>query len=175
MKLVSSSAALLALALGAVAPSMVSAEEPLREGHPGDDFVVREAMVPMRDGVKLFTVILAPKNTTDGLPILLERTPYDASRAVGGRATKRLAVLRGTKWLGGGLIHVDPGHPRPIPVGGRLRHVPGAPRRVQPSETDETTDAWDTIDWLVKNVPRQRPSGSVGHFLPGVAHPRGDA
>jgi hypothetical protein len=92
MKLVSSSAVLLALALGAVAPVEVRAEAPLREGHTRDDFVVREAMVPMRDGVKLFTLILVPKETAGGVPILLERTPYDASRAVGGRATTHLAV-----------------------------------------------------------------------------------
>jgi len=167
MKLASPSAALLTLALGAAAPAMASVEEPLREGHPGDDFVVREAMVPMRDGVKLFTVILVPKVATQGLPILLERTPYDASRAVGGRASTHLAVLRGTKWVDGGLIHVVQD------IRGRHRSegdyaMYRVPRgEFNTSQTDETTDAWDTIDWLVNNVPEA--NGRVGVW--GTSYP----
>jgi hypothetical protein len=165
MKLVVSSAAVLALTVGALVPAV--AEAPLREAHPGDDFVVREAMVPMRDGVKLFTLILIPGDTADGLPVLLERTPYDASRAVGGRATTHLAVLRGTRWLGGGLIHVVQD------LRGRYRSegdyaMYRVPRgEFNTSETDETTDAWDTIDWLVKNVPES--NGRVGVW--GTSYP----
>ena len=57
-----------ALPLTSAAPS----EEPLRETHLRDDFIVREEMVPMRDGVKLFTLILTPKTTSGRLPILLD-------------------------------------------------------------------------------------------------------
>lgn len=145
-----------ALPLTSAAPS----EEPLRETHLRDDFIVREEMVPMRDGVKLFTLILTPKTTSGRLPILLERTPYDASiRALGGLPTTRLDVRLGSKYLGGGYISVIQD------IRGRFRsegsyamyRVPrGAFNR---TETDETTDAWDTIDWLVQNVEN---SGRVG-------------
>ena len=74
MRLVAPSTALLALALGSLAPAEAVAETPRREGHPHDDFIVREAMVPMRDGVRLFTLILVPKESAGGLPVLLERT-----------------------------------------------------------------------------------------------------
>jgi putative CocE/NonD family hydrolase len=167
MKLFSSSPALLALVLGAVGPAEAHAEGPLREGHVRDDFVVREAMVPMRDGVELFTLLLLPKDAPRGLPILLERTPYDASRAVEGRATTHLAVLRGTKWLGGGLIHVVQD------IRGRYRSegeyaMYRVPRGAfNTSDTDETTDAWDTIDWLVENVPEG--NGRVGIW--GTSYP----
>jgi putative CocE/NonD family hydrolase len=167
MRLVSSSSVLLAVALGVLPPAAAPAEGPIREGHPKDDFVVREAMVPMRDGVKLFTLILVPKEATGGLPVLLERTPYDASRAVGGRATTHLAVLRGTEWVGGGLIHVVQD------IRGRHRSegdyaMYRVPRgEFNTSETDETTDAWDTIDWLVKNVPEG--NGRVGIW--GTSYP----
>ncbi len=167
MRVVSSLAVLLALALGALAPAHARAEAPRREGHPQDDFVVREAMVPMRDGVKLFTMLLVPKDPHGGLPILLERTPYDASRAVEGRATTRLAVLRGTRWVGGGLIHVVQD------IRGRYRSegdyaMYRVPRgEFNTSGTDETTDAWDTIDWLAKNVPEG--NGRVGIW--GTSYP----
>ena len=167
MKVVSSSAVLLTLALGALVPAETRAEVPLREAHPSDDFVVREAMVPMRDGVELFTLILVPKNASGTLPLLLERTPYDASRAVGGRATTHLAVLRGAKWVGGGMIHVVQD------IRGRYRSegkyaMYRVPRgEFNTSETDETTDAWDTIDWLVSNVPEG--NGRVGVW--GTSYP----
>ncbi|MGD8897799.1 MAG: CocE/NonD family hydrolase [Acidobacteriota bacterium] len=167
MRLVSSSVALTALVLGTLAPSGARAEGSLREDHARDDFVVREAMVPMRDGVELFTLILLPKGATGGLPLLLERTPYDASRAVGGRATTELAVLRGTKWVGGGLIHVVQDIRGRYRSGGdyAMYRVPrGAFNR---SDTDETTDAWDTIDWLVNNVPEG--NGRVGIW--GTSYP----
>ena len=92
---------------------------------------------------------------------------YDASRAVGGRATTRLAVMRGEKWLGGGLIHVVQD------IRGRHRSegdyaMYRVPRgEFNASETDETTDAWDTIDWLVKNVAEA--NGRVGVW--GTSYP----
>ena len=59
----------------------------------GYDFVRREVMIPMRDGVKLFTVIIVPKGAHNA-PILLTRTPYDASkRAARNNSTHMLAVL----------------------------------------------------------------------------------
>ena len=70
------------LALSVIAASALAQDPPLREAHPGDDYIVREAMVPMRDGVRLYTLILTPKNAKGPLPILLERTPYDATRAL---------------------------------------------------------------------------------------------
>jgi predicted acyl esterase len=76
------------LTLSAVVPAAAQ-DPPLREAHPGDDFRVREAMVPMRDGVKLYTLILTPKDAKAPLPILLERTPYDATRALSGTASIR--------------------------------------------------------------------------------------
>jgi len=168
MKVVPSSVAILVLAVSTLGPGAAPSEEPGRPAQPHDDFVAREAMVPMRDGVKLFTLILVPKGAEDRLPILLERTPYDASRAVGGRATTSLAVLRGTRWLGGGLIHVVQD------LRGRFRSegdyaMYRVPRgRFNASSTDETTDAWDTIDWLVKNVPETNARvGIWGTSYPG--------
>jgi hypothetical protein len=152
-----------------VLPLRAAAQDrPLREAYPSDDFTVREAMVPMRDGVKLYTLILTPKQADQPLPILLERTPYDATRAASGRATQKLDVMRGVRFLGGGYIFVAQDLRGRFKSEGQyaMYRVPrGAFNR---SETDETTDAWDTIDWLVKNVtPNNGKVGVWGTSYPG--------
>jgi hypothetical protein len=155
------------LALPLLAAHAAAQDKPLRESHPSDDFVVREAMVPMRDGVKLHTLVLTPKQATGPLPILLERTPYDATRAVSG-ATTRLDVLRGTHFVGGGYIFATQDLRGRFKSEGEysMYRVPrGALNR---TGTDETTDAWDTIDWLVKNVtPNNGRVGVWGTSYPG--------
>lgn len=139
---------------------------PVRETFPRDDFTVREEMVPMRDGVKLYTLILVPKDVTGPLPILLERTPYNAQRLLHGPST-RLAVTVGAKFLGKGYIYVSQD------IRGRYKSqgqyaMYRVPRgEFNRSETDETTDAWDTIDWLVKNVPNNGRVGVWGTSYPG--------
>ena len=158
---------LVALSLIATAP-VFAQDAPLREAYPGDDYSVREAMVPMRDGVKLYTLILTPKGAKAPLPILLERTPYDATRALSGTASLRLEVVRGRRYLGGGYIFVTQD------LRGRFKSegdyaMYRVPRgEFNRSQTDETTDAWDTIDWLVENVtPNNGKVGVWGTSYPG--------
>ena len=144
-----------------------AAQAPLREAHVRDDYTVREAMVPMRDGVRLYTVILTPKNAAGPLPVLLERTPYDATRILGGRATTQLGVALGPKYLGGGYIYVAQD------IRGRFRSegeyaMYRVPRgQFNRTQTDETTDAWDAIDWLVKNTANNGRVGVWGTSYPG--------
>jgi len=157
----------LMLVLASLAAGAAAQDPPLREAYPGDDFSVREAKVPMRDGVKLYTLILTPRQADGPLPILLERTPYDATRALGGRPTLRLEVARGTRHADGGYIFVAQdlrGRFKSEGVYAMYRVPRGAFNR---TDTDETTDAWDTIDWLVKNVTPN--SGKVGVW--GTSYP----
>ena len=108
------------------------AQQPLREAFQYDNFEIREEMVPMRDGVKLYTLILAPKNSTEPpLPILIKRTPYDATGALSGHSSSRLDGDAGQQVPRRRLHLRLPGHPRPFQIGGRLRDVPGAAWRVQ--------------------------------------------
>ncbi len=150
-----------------ILPAPVLAQQPVREGFPHDDFEIREEMVPMRDGVKLYTLILTPKNSRKPLPIMLERTPYDATRALGNRPTSRLAVTLGHKFLGNDYVYAVQD------IRGRFKSEGGyamyrVPRGAfNKTETDETTDAWDTIDWLVKNVPSNGRVGVWGTSYPG--------
>ena len=142
-------------------------KDPVRETFPKDDFTVREEMVPMRDGVSLYTMILFPKETSEPLPILLSRTPYNAKGWLGGTSTKLEVTLGEPRFIGKGYIYVAQD------IRGRhssegqyaMYRVPRG--EYNKSETDETTDAWDTIDWLVKNVPSNGRVGIWGTSYPG--------
>ena len=109
----------------------------------GWDYVRSTAEIPMRDGVKLHTVILVPKGAKDA-PILLTRTPYNADGLTSnvssgsGRGTRRLRQCRRRHRRG--RIHPRrPGHPRQIWLAGRLRHEPAARRiRSIPTKVDDS-------------------------------------
>jgi putative CocE/NonD family hydrolase len=126
------------------------------------DFVKREVMIPMRDGVKLHTVVLVPKGAKNA-PIVLTRTPYNASkRASRNNSAHMLAVvpLADEVFVRGGYIVVFQD------VRGKYKsegeYVMTRPVRgpLNPTMVDHVTDAYDTIDWLVKNTPES--NGRVG-------------
>ena len=126
------------------------------------DYVKRVVMIPMRDGVKLYTVIVIPKAATHA-PILLTRTPYDAStRAARIESPHMLAELPQ-----GDEMFVKAGYIRVFQDvrgkhGSEGEYVMTRPLRgpLNSSEVDHSTDAYDTIDWLVKNIPES--NGKVG-------------
>ncbi|HEX4267226.1 MAG TPA: CocE/NonD family hydrolase [Steroidobacteraceae bacterium] len=125
------------------------------------DYVRTEVMIPMRDGIKLHTVIMAPKGAKS-LPMLLERTPYDAgSLSNTDSPHMAAAVWSGDRdWANGHYILVW----QDIrgKYGSQGDYVMTRPPRgpLNRSKTDDTTDAWDTVDWLVKHV--QGTNGKVG-------------
>ena len=129
---------------------------------PQADFTRREAMVPMRDGTKLYTVIFMKKGTTNG-PILLSRTPYDAKGSTSRTSSKSVVdvlPIMYKEFVEDGYIivqqdirglHNSQGtFVMNRPIAGPLNNT----------KIDESTDAYDTIDWLVKNVPES--NGRVG-------------
>jgi putative CocE/NonD family hydrolase len=126
------------------------------------DYVKREAMIPMRDGVRLYTVIVVP-NGAKSAPMLLTRTPYNASqRAQRGESM----TIVGTLPLADELYASD-GYIRVYQdVRGKYKsegeYVMTRPLRgpLNSSTVDHSTDAYDTIEWLVKNVPES--NGKVG-------------
>ena len=128
----------------------------------GYDYVKREVMIPMRDGVKLHTVIVAPKGAKSA-PILLTRTPYDASK----RAARNESPHMLAEMPQGDEVFVADGYIRVFQdVRGKYKsqgeYVMTRPVRgpLNPTTTDHATDAYDTIDWLVKNTPES--NGRVG-------------
>ncbi len=126
------------------------------------DYVKRDVMIPMRDGVKLHTVIVVPKEARNA-PMLLTRTPYNAAaRAQRNRSPHIVAALP----LFDELFAAD-GYIRIYQdvrgkYGSEGEYVMTRPLRgpLNGSTVDHSTDAFDTIDWLVKNVPES--NGRVG-------------
>jgi hypothetical protein len=129
------------------------------------DHVRREVLIPMRDGVKLLTVILVPKGAK-GAPILLTRTPYDAKKLTSHARSAHLApMLQG--YDNATDVVVEGGYIRVVQdvrgkYGSEGGYVMNRPLRGpwNPTAVDHATDTWDTIDWLVKNVPET--NGKVG-------------
>jgi uncharacterized protein len=131
----------------------------------GFEYRRREVMIPMRDGVKLHTVILVPKGAQHA-PILLTRTPYNASA---------LTALTYSSHLGPTLYGYD-NATETIVEGGYIRVVQDVRGKygsegdyvmnrpfhgpLNPTPVDHSTDTYDTIDWLVKNIPES--NGKVG-------------
>jgi putative CocE/NonD family hydrolase len=126
------------------------------------DYVKRDVMIPMRDGVRLHTVIVVPKGARNA-PLLLTRTPYDASaRAQRNRSPHMVSTLP----LFDELFAAD-GYIRVYQdvrgkYGSEGEYVMTRPLRgpLNSTAVDHSTDAFDTIDWLVKNVPES--NGRVG-------------
>ena len=126
------------------------------------DFNKREAMIPMRDGAKLFTVIVIPKGVRHA-PIILERTPYSAAKFVtrvpSAHAAVALPLSYGELAEAGYIIVVQDVRGKYKSEGGYIMSRPlSGPLNDTP--VDHATDAYDTIDWLVKNVPES--NGRVG-------------
>jgi len=122
-------------------------------------------MIPMRDGVKLHTVILVPKSAKSA-PILLTRTPYNADE---------LTTHTNSSHLGPSLqgydnatdVIVEGGYIRVVQdirgkYGSEGEYVMNRPLRgpLNPTQVDHATDTYDTIDWLIKNIPET--NGKVG-------------
>jgi len=142
-------------------------ETPKRLTRPTDeyDYARRDVMIPMRDGVKLHTVILVPKGARRA-PMLLTRTPYDATALTSHAPSAHLAsILEG--YDNAVEVIVEGGYIRVVQDvrgkhGSEGDYVMNRPLRgaLNPTSVDHATDTYDTIDWLVKNVPES--NGKVG-------------
>jgi uncharacterized protein len=148
-------------------PSTLPSEMPQKFEPVTDswDYIRREVMIPMRDGVKLHTVILLPKGAKNA-PILLTRTPYDADDLTGHAQSSHLGpILYG--YDNATDVIVEGGYIRVVQdVRGKYNsegdYVMNRPLHgpQNPTPVDHSTDTYDTIDWLVKNVPES--NGKVG-------------
>ena len=151
---------------GDIPPNFPAAAPPPRAGDippafnpPRGDFhyVRREAMIPMRDGAKLYAVLIVPKGATRA-PILLDRTPYSADNAtsrngqLGPWPENVLSPAYAELVRAGYIVAIED-------VRGKYKsegdYVMNRPLRgpLNPTQVDHSTDAFDTIEWLIRNVP----------------------
>jgi len=129
------------------------------------DHIKRDVMIPMRDGVKLHTVIVLPKGAKNA-PILLTRTPYSATAQTSHADSSHLGpILSG--YDNATDVIVEGGYIRVVQdvrgkYGSEGDYVMTRPLHgpLNPTPVDHSTDTYDTIDWLVKNVPES--NGKVG-------------
>ena len=131
----------------------------------GFNYVRRTVEIPMRDGVKLHTVILVPKGARNA-PILMTRTPYNADELTSHENSSDLGTaLHG--YDNATDVIVEGGYIRVVQdirgkYGSEGEYVMNRPLQgpLNPTKVDHATDTYDTIDWLVKNVPET--NGRVG-------------
>src|SRR5436305_3675652 len=150
-------------ALGQTLPNETPQKfEPTNDGF---EYTRRDVMIPMRDGVKLHTVIIVPKGAKRA-PILLTRTPYNATELTSHAASSHLGpILNG--YDNALEVIVEGGYIRVVQdvrgkYGSEGDYVMNRPLRgpLNATNVDHATDTYDTIDWLVKNLPES--NGKVG-------------
>jgi len=145
--------ALILLALAAAVPAQITKET----------YEKIEAMIPMRDGVKLYTAIYVPKDRSSRRPILMERTPYSA----GPYGPEAFRSARGSqKFTDNRYIFVWQDVRGRYLSQGEFADVRPTLKPGQKG-IDESTDTWDTIEWLVTHVPGN--NGRVGMW--GISYP----
>ena len=129
------------------------------------NYVKRTVMVPMRDGVKLNTVIIIPRGAKSA-PVLLTRTPYDAGSLTNhAESSDMMSILQG--YDNAADVIVEGGYIRVVQdvrgkYGSEGDYVMNRPLSgtLNPTPVDHSTDTWDTIEWLTKNLPES--NGKVG-------------
>ena len=127
----------------------------------------QEVMIPMRDGVRLFTSIFIPRDASKQYPILLRRTPY-ACRPYGEDAFPQGLGNQQARYVREGYIMVcQDVRGRYLSEGEYANVRPVLTERNGPEDIDETTDTWDTVEWLVNNL--EEDHGKVG--ISGISYP----
>ena len=126
----------------------------------------QEVYITMRDGIRLFTSIYTPKNNSVTHPILLNRTPYDIEP--GGKGSYNYFVQLYSRYTDDEYIMVFQDVRGKYMSEGEFEDIrPVIPEKKSKKDIDESTDTWDSVDWLVKNVPKN--NGNVGIY--GISYP----
>ena len=157
----------LAFLIAAATATLLAAQAPATSA---DDVRARytkyEYLVPMRDGVRLFTSVYIPKDTSQTYPILLTRTPY--SVAPYGIDQYRASLGPSEHFQKEGFIFVYQDARGRYMSEGQFQQVrPFVPDKKSSKDIDESTDTFDTIEWMLKNLPHH--NGRVG--MVGVSQP----
>ncbi len=157
----------LILAISAVLGNLTAQEA----AQPSADYVRAsftkfEYRIPMRDGARLFTSVYVPKTCETPCPILLNRTPYSVAPygvdQYGTRIGPSEQIMKDDY-----IIVYQDVRGRYMSEGTWKEVRPHNPAKKSKTDTDESSDTWDTVDWLVKNIPGN--NGRVGMW--GISYP----
>lgn len=125
-----------------------------------------EYRIPMRDGVKLFTAVYVPNDTSKKYPFLMARTPYSVGPYGADRYADVLGPSAGYAKEGFIFVYQDV-RGRYMSEGEFVNMRPHVAKKRGPKDVDESTDTWDTLEWLVANVPGN--NGRAGQW--GISYP----
>lgn len=133
-----------------------------------EHYTKQEVMIPMRDGIKLHTTIYSPKNTEQSYPIIMTRTPYSSQPYGANKFPQSPSRMAGNPQLleQGNIFVVQDVRGRYMSEGDYDNMRPFIPNK-KDRETDEASDTYDTIDWLVNHV--ENNNGRVGIW--GISYP----
>jgi putative CocE/NonD family hydrolase len=151
--------------LAAVAPGRLAAQT-LTVAEIKERYTKYEYRIPMRDGKRLFTAVYVPKDQSKSWPIMLMRTPYSVKPYGADQYRETLGPSSLFDKAGYIFAHQDV-RGRWMSEGEFVNMRPHNPAKKGPGDIDESTDTWDTIEWLVKHVPNN--SGKVGQW--GISYP----
>jgi putative CocE/NonD family hydrolase len=129
-------------------------------------YVKREVQIPMRDGVRLFTAVYTPVDATKTWPIMVQRTPYSVAPYGPDKYSPSLGPS-GLFQKDGFIFVYQDVRGRYMSEGVWDEMRPHRAKKAGPADIDESTDTWDTVDWLVKNLPNN--NGRVGTW--GISYP----
>lgn len=149
-----------------VSSSLMAQDATQLENYIRLHYAKSEHMIPMRDGVKLFTSVFTPRDTTRTYPLLMKRTPYNVAPYGEDKYPARLGPSE--LFVKAGYIFVNQDvRGRFASEGEFLQVTPHLAKKEKPSDVDESTDTYDTIEWLLKNIPNH--NGRVG--MAGISYP----
>ena len=131
-----------------------------------ENFTKIDTTITMRDGIKLYTIIYIPKDQSQSYPILIERTPYSAGPYGKDKFARRVgpnSSLMNDKYI---FVYQDV-RGRYMSEGINLEVTPYIANKKTKKDVDESSDTYDTVDWLLKNIKRN--NGRVGLY--GISYP----
>ena len=141
-------------------------EVEISETYVSDNYTKKEVDIKMRDGITLHTTVYSPKDTSKEYPILMQRTPY-SSRPYGEGEFKTQIGPNIHLMQEGNIIVYQDVRGRWLSEGHYENMRAYIPNKTSDSDVDESTDTYDTIDWLVNNV--ENNNGNVGVW--GISYP----
>ncbi len=154
------------IAATSVAFAQAPAAPPPVEYSIKENYTKYEYRIPMRDGIKLFAAVYVPKDQSKSYPFLMERTPYSAA-PYGVDFPPRLLGPAPEFTKAGYIFVVQDVRGRYMSEGKFVEMTPHKPNK-KAGEVDESTDMYDTVEWLLKNVPNHNGKvGIWGNSYPG--------
>jgi len=130
-----------------------------------ENYIKSEYQIEMRDGVKLFTIVYTPKDQSENYPILMQRTPYSIGPY--GERTRRSLSANELLEKDGYIFVFQDVRGKFMSEGEFVDMRPVLTSYKSKKDVDETTDTWDTVEWLINNIGKN--NGKVGMY--GVSYP----